>query len=325
MRLAPGRPAPPVAAGGRLRLVAPAGVVEAADVEASASALRGLGFEVEVPWGLVRRSASAPYLAGEDAARAQELVSALVEPGVEGVVCVRGGYGAMRLLRLLDGRLGAPLRRASPRLLVGFSDITALHGYLLRRLGWASLHGPLGKTLAAGDGWSAAQLGASLRGEAARVRLEGLEGVCAGRGEGVLVGGNLSLVCALVGTRWWPSLRGAVLFLEEVGEAAYRVDRLLTELELRGVLGGLAGLVVGSLGVGGDRYGDAAQGEASLRGRVEALMAGRGIPVAWGLPVGHGVRNATLAVGRRAWLVCADGEASLEFEAASSLESPGDT
>lgn len=309
-----GQPVPAVPMGGRLRLVAPSGVVDGAGVSSALSQLSALGFEVEATTDLCRVDAGAPYLAGEDARRADELMAAFESPSVDGVVCVRGGYGAMRLLPLLDPEVF----RRHPKPLVGFSDITALHGFLLSRCGLSSVHGPLGKTVelhrtGSGDPWrSAERLRDVLLGHAASVWIEGLECGRVGEASGVLVGGNLTLIGAMAGSAWFPSLGGAILFFEEVGEAAYRIDRLLTQLALHGHLDGVAGVVMGDLGATGDRYVAAEGVEPLVRERVLALTGPRGIPVAFGLPCGHRAHNVPLGFGCQAILRCERGGGSLE-------------
>jgi muramoyltetrapeptide carboxypeptidase len=240
------------------------------------------------------RHPTLPYLMGEDHRRAEQLNRALSDPEVEAIFCARGGYGTMRILDLVDGE--ALVRRRVP--IVGFSDCTALH-LLACRLGVPSIHGPVVTQLARLSEEDRQALHDLLAGSLPR--LEGLDGLAGGRARGRLVGGNLTLLAHLAGTRFLPDLHGAVLLLEEVKEAPYRVDRGLTQLALAGVLEQVAGIVVGSL-----EGCDAPQGvpPKSVRAAdvVAERLSGLGVPVATGAPVGHGDRNRALPLGLEAEL-----------------------
>lgn len=313
--------------GGHLRVVAPAGVLlKPSLVHQGRAILQAEGFRVSLAPGLdaeaPRVDPDAPYLAGDDAQRARELMDAFVDPDVDAVICARGGYGTMRLLSMLDAQ--SLRRHAKP--LLGFSDITALHGFLAARAGVASLHGPLLTTLPSHqEGAARASLESvfrALRAEEERVSFEGLTAIHPGQACGPIIGGNLSLVASLAGSPWFPSLDGAILFLEEVGEPAYRIDRMLTALRLNGTLSRLSGLVWGDPGVCGDRYVSAAALPQVALSRVRALTADLAIPVAAGLPVGHGAQNLVLPFGTQATLRCGGGQGNLEATAALSA-SPG--
>jgi muramoyltetrapeptide carboxypeptidase len=234
------------------------------------------------------------YLAGPDAQRLADLHAALADADVAALHCLRGGYGAMRLL---DGIDMDQVRRAG-KLLIGYSDITALHA-LWCRAGLPSLHAPMPASdlIKPGREDDEAALFALLR-----------QGLCQGdtlapvlapvlapanlhvpgRAEGLLVGGNLSLVTALLGTPWaWP-VDGAILFLEDINEELYRVDRMLTQLRLAGVLDRVAGFVLGS-------FTEQAAPNALLR----EMLAGLGKPLLAGWPAGHGTPNQPLPLGLR--------------------------
>ncbi len=301
-------------------MVAPAGVVAPGKLDLALGALRRVGFRVEVDRQVYQTCVDAPFLAGSDTARARALEAAFADTSVDAVLCARGGYGAMRILPLLDASIFA----ANPKALVGFSDITALCGFLACRAGIASLHGPLLSTVAlhkergTEKDESFSHLVDSLLGSAPSTRLSNLRCVQPGQAYGVLLGGNLSLVASLVETPWFPSLRGSILFLEEVGESAYRVDRLLTTLALRGSLAEVQGVVIGDTGTAGDRYLAGDKLEAFVEHRLRTLLGGRPIPVAMGGEFGHGSTNATLPFGRPATLTCTAEGAVLEVSSATS-------
>ncbi len=315
------RPVPPVPHGGHLRVVAPCGVVDPARLDRPRALLEAAGFTLSLSPSVSLRDPAAPYLAGDDHARARALTDAFLDPAVDGVVCARGGYGAMRLLPLLDPDLFA----RHPKPLLGFSDVTALHGFLNRCAGIASIHGPLLSTLGqhADPPDPAGSFDATLRalrGQDDLVAVDGLRALSDGEATGPLIGGNLSLIASLVGSPFFPALDGAILFIEEVGEAAYRVDRMLTGLALRGALSALAGLVIGDLEPVADAYVAADRFEAVTLERLRQLTDDLGVPVALGLPVGHGAMNRPLPFGTRATLRCLDGSARLEVQPATLKE-----
>ena len=241
------------------------------------------------PW---QRSATCPlpYLAASDAERLAALHQALADPEVEAIFCARGGYGTMRLLADI------PLERIrhNPKPLIGFSDISALHG-LWQRAGVRSIHGPVVNQLPALELADRQQLwDLLLRGRSPA--LAGLESVRSGRAAGPLYATNLAMLAATAGTPYAPRLAGCIVVLEDVGEAPYRLDRLLTQLLLADTLQGVAALVLGAFI---DCSGP--QGVPPLACGAEEVvrerLSGLGVPVAAGAPVGHGRRNVALPLG----------------------------
>ncbi len=283
-----------------MAVVAPSGPLRPKErklAEMSMGLLRAWGLE---PQEQELEACGIPYLAGSDQSRASQLVWALSSPEIRGVFCIRGGYGAMRVLPFLDGELF----RKDPKVLLGFSDLTALLLGLGARAGVVTFHGPTlaSSSLASGPDSPTAK---ALR----RAVMEGhpqepITGEIwqGGEAEGPLLGGCLSLISALLGTDFFPELEGCILFLEDVGEPLYRLDRMLYQLKLGGVLGRIAGLALGNLG-GGPR------GEKILKEVVLEAVGSR-IPVLAGLPCGHGTQNITLSLG--AW-VRLDKRGSLVF------------
>jgi muramoyltetrapeptide carboxypeptidase len=276
---------PALSRGDAIRVIAPSSPFDGELFARGVELLRGR-YEVRVDPGVHERHG---YLAGDDARRVDELRRALAEPDTKAILCARGGYGAMRLLSALD--LAAV--RSAEKLLVGFSDVTALHALFLRA-GLRTIHGPM-----------VARIGRD--GQAAMDPLvEALEGrpqlTFRGAGEaavveGTLLGGNLALVASLVGTGQLPDLRGAILFLEDVGERPYRLDRMLTQLELAGVLDGLAGLALGG-------FDDCDPGPDGVRARDVLVGTAQRLelPYVFDLPFGHGPVNLPLPLGVRARL-----------------------
>ncbi len=234
------------------------------------------------------------YLAGGDGRRLAEWDEAVADPEARAIFCARGGYGAMRLLPGLDP---APLL-ANPKLVVGFSDVTAIHARL-NAAGLATLHGPVVTQLGRAPADAVDHLAALLFGEAGAASagrgLAATASIRPGRVTGPLLGGSLTLLAHLCGTPWLPSLRGAILFIEDVGEPPYKLDRYLTQLRLSGALDGLAGVAVGQL-----TGCDGGDGEAVAT--VRRLVSALGVPAIEGLPAGHEDRNFALPLGPAATL-----------------------
>jgi muramoyltetrapeptide carboxypeptidase len=213
---------------------------------------------------------------------------------VDAVWCLRGGYGAMRILPAVDW--GALASR--PRALVGFSDITALHAAAGRHAGVASYHGPTARAVLTAFSRDSLSVAVGRRGDpcGAAPDAETLRG---GRARGRLAGGNLALVAALVGTPYAVPLDGAILVLEDVGEAVYRVDRMLQQLLLSGALAGVRGVAFGHCTHCPEESDDGARGLADvLREIADAL----GVPCLLGVPVGHVDDQWTIPLGADAEL-----------------------
>ena len=270
----------------QLAVVAPSGPVPRDRFRAGVAILEDLGCAVEVCFDVDGGPAEG-FLAAADETRAAQLLGAAAS-GADAVMAARGGYGAYRLLRLLPA---APPGPAST--IIGFSDVTALLFGLSGRWGWRAVLGPNVTTLADLDAASLDAFEAFLDAPAMGRRFPGLEGLHPGQGAGPLVGGNLTVLCSLLGTPEEPDLRGRILFLEDTGEAPYRLDRLLHQLASCGTFPGLAGLAIGDLGAGADD---------AVRRTLVSLCRGAGVPGVFGLPAGHGPVNHPLVFGGSARL-----------------------
>jgi muramoyltetrapeptide carboxypeptidase len=283
------RKAAPLRPGDLIAVTAPAAAVEAAAVEAGARLLERAGFKVRIGATVGRQ---AGYLAGTDAERLTELQGLFADRSVRAIIAARGGYGSGRLLPGFD----VEAARRQPKLVVGYSDVTFLLVALLQRANLVVFHGPMVADFAANPTGAEALL-RMLSGDRTAWNLRAREIVQPGTGEGVLVGGCLSILVAGLGTPYAVETKGRLLFLEDVNEKPFRVDRMLTQLRQAGKLDGLAGVLFGDM-TGCGHAGDA----VTVRDVIREAFAGARYPVVFGLPTGHGGGTATLPLGVRARL-----------------------
>ena len=305
---------PRLAAGARVAILAPSGpCLEQDDVTRSIELCRALGLDA-VCGAHVRDRLG--YLAGSDADRLDDLNTALRDPAIDAIWCIRGGFGMTRILDEVDFEA----LRQRPRAIIGFSDITALLLAVHGETGVVTFHGPTARH--ALPEFSLRHFDEVLRNAEPAGRLERLPqpaGVLAPRAnrivtlrpgiaEGPLLGGNLSLLQCLIGTRYFPDFTGAILFLEDVGEALYRVDRMLAHLRSVGAFRQLAGVLVGRFTEMRRETSDGAFGFDEV---LEQYFGPLGVPVAYGFPVGHIDDQWTLPIGVRARLDATHGEVDL--------------
>jgi len=279
---------PALAPGDRVAVVAPAGPL---DREIFETGLRVLGKRYDVAWD-ARLLSRTRYLAGDDERRSAELAAALADPQIRGVVAARGGYGSMRLLPRVWPK-GESAGSAPAKLVVGFSDITALHA-ALQASGRVSVHGPVVTQLGIQPPVVADRLFAIM--EDATAPPAPIDGtpMLGGVVEGPLLGGNLSVLTRLLGTPWFPDLTGAVLLLEDVGERPYRIDRMWTHLRLAGIFEQVVGFALGDFTDCEDP-----DGACTLREVLYDLVRETGLPCVGFLPIGHDAINAPVPLGTR--------------------------
>ncbi|HSP96478.1 MAG TPA: LD-carboxypeptidase [Candidatus Dormibacteraeota bacterium] len=279
----------PLRPGDLIAVTAPAAAVDVAAVEAGARLLERAGFTVRIGETVGKQ---AGYLAGTDAERLAELQALFADRTVRAIIAARGGYGSGRLLPRFD----VETARRHSKLFVGYSDVTFLLVELVQRANLVVFHGPMVADFAANPTGTEALL-RMLSGDRTGWNLRAREIVQPGTGEGVIVGGCLSILVAGLGTPHAVDTTGRLLFLEDVNEKPFRVDRMLTQLRQAGKLDGVAGVLFGDM-TGCGHAGDA----VTVRDVIREAFAGARYPVVFGLPTGHGGGTATLPLGVRARL-----------------------
>jgi muramoyltetrapeptide carboxypeptidase len=305
---------PRLVAGSRIALITPSGPLLERDHSTRGMELcRALGFE---PVLLPNAGKTFGYLGGSDDERLADLNTALTDPSFDAVWCLRGGNGMNRIIDRVDFDRFA----TQPRAVIGYSDITVLLSALTTRTGVVTFHGPMARfamppfsrshfervlTVPAAAG----TLGRLAVNPAVLVPQRGrVVTVVPGRATGPLVGGNLTLLQALIGTPWLPEMNGAILFLEDIGEDLYRIDRMLGHFRLAGVLARLAGVAIGHF----SRMQHATfEGAFGLDDVLRTYFEPLGIPVAHGFPIGHVQEQWTLPIGIQAELDANRGELTL--------------
>ena len=274
--------------GDTVAVVAPAATIERQHLERGVNVLASMGFRVKVSERVLARSG---ILAGDDRERASELRDYFADPEVKAIFSARGGYGCGRLLPLLDFKEMA----RTPKIFVGFSDATFILNALVDFAGMVSFHGPMvAMDFARGLSPRAFEhMQDLLSGKLDGFELEARETMHPGSAQGEVIGGCLSVLVATIGTPYAPRFDGRILFLEDTGEKAYRIDRMLVQLRQTGALGRLAGIVFGAI-----RAIDGNEQETRLIASFAAEQtAGLGCPVLYGVEAGHGTENFTIPFG----------------------------
>jgi muramoyltetrapeptide carboxypeptidase len=278
--------------GDTIAIIAPAGPIEHRDdFQRGVAMLERMGFRVR--WD-DRIFHSVRYLAGADEERAAEFMRAIEDPSVDALLSLRGGYGCSRLIPLIR-----PQRiRDLCKIFMGFSDLTTLHLYLRRRLGWVTFHGPMASSPFLGN-MDSAQLQhlLSLWTDPSFLPVFSFpqfQTLVPGSAEGELTGGCLSLIVASLGTPYEIATDGKVLFIEDFGEPPYRIDRMITQLRLARKLDRVAGVLLGSF-----QDCDSPSPEYTLEDTLHDLLGNLRVPVLAGFPAGHGAQNWAIPLGVR--------------------------
>jgi len=275
--------------GARVALVAPAGPLRGdEDLQRAMDNVRSFGWEPVAGASVLSRDG---YLAGSDEERLSDLNAAIADDSVDAIWCIRGGYGAMRLLERVDY---AGLRQCG-KALIGYSDITALHAAIATRCDVVSYHGPTAR--AAITPFSRDSLERALRGDDPFGQAASAETLRGGRARGRLVGGNLALLCALAGTKFEPRYEESILVLEDVNEPVYRIDRMLTQLRLGAQLSGCRGIVFGQFTDIPRDSPEESGGSRNLEDVLGEVAASLKIPCIVGAPLGHITDQWTFPLG----------------------------
>jgi muramoyltetrapeptide carboxypeptidase len=279
--------------GDRIGIIAPAGPVERDEIRPAIDFLKQKGYQTLVSKNLYKKRG---YLAGSDDARLDDLLSMFANKSVKAIFCARGGYGTIRLLDRID----YDLIKKSPKIIAGYSDITALLFAIFRNTGLVTFHGPVLRDAGRGSKNNLNDLLKLLSSKTPH-ELDFSDGAVIREGQagGIVLGGNLSLICSLAGTPYMPGTKGAILFIEDKGEPIYRIDRMLSQLRLAGILDGLSGLIAGSFTDCGDMK--------DINRILRETTSGTGIPVVSGLPVGHDRKNKAIPIGIHAEIDTKDG------------------
>lgn len=283
--------------GATVALVAPSGVLAGdTDVARAVDTAVGLGWQPRVGAAVLARDG---YFAGSDTARAHDLLAALDDDAIDGIWCLRGGYGATRLLPMVAPAITRHVQdaRHAPKALLGYSDITALHASW-QAAGGVSYHAPVARAMLPPFSRDALVVAVSTR-DAVSWQAPAATTIRGGVATGRLVGGNLALVAALCGTPWAVRGRDAIVVLEDVGEATYRLDRMLTQLRLAGTFEGCVALACGQFT---DCPAGAEGAQRSVHTLVHELADALGVPTVLGLPIGHVDEQWTLPLGGLATL-----------------------
>lgn len=276
--------------GDTIGITCPAGYMEAKLIRNCVKTLQSWGFQVMV--GKTIGSASDNYFSGTDDERKDEFQAMLDEPTVKAILCGRGGYGVTRIIEQLDFK-GF---KKNPKWVIGFSDITVLHAYILTKCNTASLHAPMANAFNNGgvklpyvQSLHKALIGRKTTYSSATHAMNRL-----GKATGILMGGNLALIAHLVGAEFVYKTKGAILFLEDVGEYAYNIDRMMIQLKRAGILSQLNGLILGGFTDQKDTTRPFGQ---SVEAIIQKHIAEYDYPVCFGFPVSHGIQNYALKVG----------------------------
>ncbi len=288
--------------GDTIGIVAPASAPpDPKAIDQSVEAIRKLGFRPKLARNVRSRLG---FLAGTDRQRAEDLMKMFADPEVRAVLCVRGGYGSARLLPLLD----FGIVRKHPKIFIGYSDITSLHSAFLKEAGLISFHGPMlnsdfikpAMPAFTRDSFLRALTRAEPPGRISRGHKSKARILRRGVAEGRLVGGNISILCSTLATRWQPSFKGRILFFEDLDEAPYRFDRMLTQLLNAGLLQQVAGIAIGiNANCADPKAGTSREYRQTCEDVFRDRLLPLKVPVVMDLPFGHVPINATLPVGAR--------------------------
>ena len=274
--------------GDTIGIVAPAGPFDRQTFFRGVRIIEDLGFKIFIPPGLFEKNR---YLAGSDEHRVQFVNHLFADKSIDAIICARGGYGSMRILPMLD----YDVIKNNPKIFIGFSDITILLSVLFKRCNLVTFHGPVVTSLADASEETKLSLFANVTSENnLEINLAGGRTIKSGVAVGEVCGGNLTMLCHLVGTPFAPDFENKILFIEDRKEAPYRIDRMLIHMELAGCFKGLSGIILGA-------FEECGPIEDVLK-IIEEVFEKDPIPILAGLDAGHGNHNLTIPLGIEATL-----------------------
>lgn len=295
---------PALQSGDKIALIAPCSPVDSTQIQPAADFIGELGYTPEVyPSCFARRG----YLAGDDMLRGNDINRAFADPDIRAVIAMRGGYGGARLAKYIN----YDIIKANPKIFCGFSDVTVLHALLNQRCGLVTFHTPMPAVSAMReDSFSREGLANILRGHYPTALCNATqppECLCEGSAEGMLTGGNLTVIASTVGTPYQLETRGRILFLEDVGERAYAIDRALVHLRDGGLLEQCGGILLGTW------QGCEPPQDFSWRELFLEYFAPLHIPVIGNIQCGHSVPSMSIPLGVKAKMTAQPPKISLQF------------
>jgi len=293
----------PLSKGDSISVIAPAGNIhDPARYHRGCSILEEMGFEI---YQKVNTWPGTGFLSDSDDGRAREFMSAWANPEIRAIFTLRGGYGALRILEKID----LDIVRNNPKLFIGFSDITILLNHIAHHTSTVCLHGPVVSSLASSDRLSIDRLYSCLCGNWLGRLKENVEVIRSTPAvSGILMGGNLSSLATLLGTKWDISYKDCILLLEDINEPHYRLDRLLTQLFLGNKFDGVKGIILGDFSnKTAANHIDQLRTQEFVWQRMLELVPNSEIPIWGNFPAGHSTQNMTLPIGSRCTMDCSRG------------------
>ncbi len=272
----------PLKSGDTLGVCAPSSRFDTEKLNLGIKVLENLGFKVKVPEEIFKKKR---YLAGNDMLRASVVNNLFSDPDIDGIICARGGFGAIRILDYLNWQM----IKQNTKPFIGFSDCTAILLSIIRETGMPVIHGPTVVSFAADPKETIDSFYKILMGSFDQIKVTGGQIIKSGKCTGILKGGNIATISHLLGTKFQPDFKNCILFLEDIGEPAYKIDRMLTQMKMAGLFEEIQGVITGT-------FEDCADDEYIKEILLETFDP-YNVPILSGLDSGHGKINLPLYMG----------------------------
>ena len=272
----------PLKSGDILGVCAPSARFDTEKLNKGIQVLKNLGFEVKVPEEIFKKKR---YLAGDDGLRANVINRFFSNPDIDGIICARGGFGAMRILNHLNWND----IKQNPKPFIGFSDNTAILLSIIGKTGSSVIHGPTVVSLASAPQKTIDSFYKTLTGSSDEIEVPDGQIIKPGKCTGILKGGNIATISHLLGTKFQPDFKNTVLFLEDIGEPAYKIDRMLTQMKMAGLFEGIQGVITGAF--------KKCDNEEYIGEILSEIFEEYNVPILSGLDSGHGKVNLSLCMG----------------------------